>query len=68
MKILAGTQQPFIGVEVVVEPIKVQVPMIVVPVEIRKVEVAIGIMPLYTKYHLYHCPLITLGAVFYLGY
>jgi len=44
-KRVAGTDEPVVGVEVVVEPIEVQVPTLAIPVEVRHVAVAIRVHP-----------------------
>ena len=44
-KRVSGTEQAFISVEVVLEPIEVQVPLVAVPVEVRDVPVAVAILP-----------------------
>ncbi len=45
MKIVAGTDESTIGVEIVPEPIEVQIPTIAIPVQIRHIAIAISIMP-----------------------
>ena len=68
MKGVAEAHQPIVVVEVVVEPVEVQVPLVVVPDEVRDVEVAVRIAPnICTKYRQRHHPSNTLGVEFYLG-
>jgi len=45
IKKVAEADQPVVGIEVIVEPIVVQVPAIAIPIEIERVAVAIGILP-----------------------
>jgi len=56
-----------VGILIVVSPIEVEV---AVGVDDREVGVVIRINPGSKRllHHPYHCPLNTLGAVFYLGY
>lgn len=64
MKQVSGTEQTIIAIEIVLEPVEVQVPLIAVPVEVRNIAVAVRILPNQcTRYLLYHCSLNTLGAV-----
>ncbi len=49
MKRVAGTQQATIVVEVVVEPIEVQVPALTIPVEVWNVPVAVAVAPLCVR-------------------
>lgn len=70
MKRFSDTCEPVVRIPVIVEPVQVQVPLAVVVPEIRNVPVAIPVLPDrtdYTKYHLRHHPLITLGIESYLG-
>lgn len=43
--ICADSEETIVAVPVVVEPVEVQVPLRVVPVEVRDVAVAIGVPP-----------------------
>ena len=45
IKRIAGTDEPAVGVEVIVEIVEVQVPPIAIPVEVRHITVAIRILP-----------------------
>ena len=47
-----AARQNVVGVEVVAHPVEVQNPTVVVPVEIRDVEVAVGIAQKYVMYRL----------------
>ena len=70
MKRVTEANQPVVVVEVVVEPVEVENPLlvVVVPVEVRDVEVVVArVAPNYTKYHPDHRPLNTLRVEFYLG-
>ncbi|KKU16779.1 MAG: hypothetical protein UX24_C0002G0012 [Candidatus Giovannonibacteria bacterium GW2011_GWB1_45_9b] len=68
MKRVSRTRETIIGVEVVREPIEVQVPTLAIEIEIRDVAVAIRVLPDHrTKCCQFHCSLNTLRAVFYLG-
>ena len=68
MKRIAETQETIVRVPVILEPVEVQIPLLAVPVEVRDVAVAVPVLPdQCAKYHLNHCPSITLGTVSYLG-
>ena len=45
MKRISGTSQAIIGIEVVLEPVEVEIPALAVPVEVRDVQVAIMVPP-----------------------
>jgi len=63
-KKVAGKNEAIVGVEIVVEPVVVQIPPLAIPVEVPHVAVAIRIQPdKYVKCRLRHCPLNTLRAV-----
>ena len=65
MKRVSGTNEPIVGVPVVLEPVEVQLPPLAVPVEIGHVEVAVAVAPKCAEYRLCHHPLNTLGIVSY---
>ena len=44
-KRVAGGDQPVVGVEIVVEPVVVQVPAIAIPVEVPHVAIAVRALP-----------------------
>ena len=44
-KRVAGTDQPIVGVEIVVEPVVVQVPATIVEVEVPHVAIAVRVLP-----------------------
>jgi len=44
-KRVAGADEPIAGIEVVAEPIIVQVPVLAIPVEVPHVAVAIRVLP-----------------------
>lgn len=60
-----AAENPVVAVEVVVEPVPVRDPAVVVPVDVVDV-LGVVRVPLYANCHLYHYPLNTLRAVFYL--
>jgi hypothetical protein len=60
MKLLADAHQTVVGVEVVVEPVPVELPPVVVPVQVRDIEVAVRIAP----YALYKIPSVPLPIEF----
>jgi len=64
MKKFAG-DQTVVLVPVVVEPVEVQHPGVVVPVEIRDVQVAVGIPQKYVTHYPFHHPFNTLRVEFY---
>lgn len=51
-----AADEPIVVVEVVVEPVPVQVPAVVIPVEVRDDQVAVRVLPCCTRHHLSHCP------------
>ncbi len=56
MKRVSERDDAIVAVEVIVEPIEVQVPPVAVPVQVRNVQVAVAITPdKRTKYRLCHC-------------
>lgn len=65
MKKLAG-DQAVVGVPVVVEPVEVHDPGVAVPVQVRHVQVAVGIPQEYVTHHQFHRPSSTLRVEFYL--
>ena len=64
MKRFSERDDAIVAVEIVLEPIEVQVPPVAVPVEVRNVQVAVAITPdKCAKCRLCHCPSNTLGTV-----
>lgn len=59
MKRVAASENVVV-VEVVVDPVEVQNPAVTVPVEVRDVEVAVGVTQKYAMYFHYHHPSNTL--------
>lgn len=45
MKIVAEADDAIIAIEVVLEPVEVQVPAVIVPVEVGNLAVASGVLP-----------------------
>ncbi len=63
-KKIAGGDEPIVGIEVVAEPVVVQVPSLAIPVQIPHVAVAIRTLPdKLRKRHPRHCSLKNLEAV-----
>ena len=60
MKRISGASQPIVVVPVVVDPVEVQDALTVVAVEVRDVEVTVGVASKYAKYLPEHHPLNTL--------
>ena len=67
MKRVSDGSKPAMVIPPVVEPIQVQLALVVPVIEIRYVAVAIAVLPC-TGYHPYHCPLNTLRAASNLGF
>ena len=63
---MARTNEPIVVVEVVVEIVEVERPLLAVPVEVSHATITVVIEQNYAKYHPVHHPLNTLGVVFYL--
>ncbi|OHB19064.1 MAG: hypothetical protein A2913_00505 [Parcubacteria group bacterium RIFCSPLOWO2_01_FULL_40_65] len=67
MKRVSERHDAIVAVEVVLEPIEVQVPPVAVPVQVRHIQVAVAVAPdKRTRYRLCHRPLkvlTDLGAV-----
>ena len=63
MKRVAGTHETAVVVEVIVEPVEVQVPALAVPVQVGHVPVAVAVTPLCTEYYPRHHPLNILRIV-----
>ncbi len=69
MKRVSWTDEAIIRIEVILEPIEVQVPALAIEVEVSNVAPAIRILPdKRTRYHLNHRPLNALRAEYYLGH
>ena len=66
-KIVAGTNEPIVAVEVVVEVIEVEHPPPAIPVEVSHAAVTVIVEQNYAKYRPVHHPLNTLRVVFYSG-
>ncbi len=65
MKRFAKAQGRVVGVPVVVEPVPVQDRLAAVLDEIRNIEIAVAVLNKCIECRLFHCPLNSLGAVFY---
>jgi hypothetical protein len=56
IKKVAGTDEPIVGVEVVAEPVVVQIPTLAIPVQVPHVAVAVRVLPdKLCKCHPRHC-------------
>lgn len=54
-KKIAGTDKTIVGVEVVAEPVVVQIPTLTIPVQVPDVAIAIRVLPDLCKCHPRHC-------------
>ena len=62
---MARTNEPIVVVEVVVEIVEVESPLLAVPVEVSHATITVVIEQNYAKYPPVHPPLSALGVVFY---
>ena len=67
MKRVSNGGKDIVTIPSVVEPIEVEVPLVITLVEDEDIPVAVGILHIRAHYHLRHCPLNALRAVSHLG-
>lgn len=69
IKTLAEGEEAIVVIPPVIPIVEIELALVIPVVEVGDVAVAVELnyRALYAKYHLCHCPLSSLGAVFYLG-
>ncbi len=68
MKRISRAEQTVIDIPVIPEPIEVQVPPVIIPVEIRRIQVAVGVAPDFVQNIVYATTLRILSGLYLIWY